>query len=179
MESGKEKPLSILMRWLLAVASPVIFLFMRSSTVKTVFVDRRLDENAKQSRARAVKKMLALAIEGKQVWMFFEGTRTRRPDEILPARGGIGHIVKGLEARGIRPVIIAIHHRGLEKVIPMSSRRWLTSGHQIDIRWAKFNPKGGEANGIDAEDPQKIADDIRSAVVHLQYVWRSEHSTVA
>jgi hypothetical protein len=152
---------------------------MRSATVKTVLVDRRPGEEAKQSRARAVEEGIELAAAGEQIWLFFEGGRTREPDEIRPARGGIGQLVEGIEGRGIRPVVIAIHHRGLEQVIPISSRRWLTSGHRIDVRWSEFDLEGDEDHGVTGRDSQRMADDIRAAVVRLQAAWRSEHSTDA
>jgi 1-acyl-sn-glycerol-3-phosphate acyltransferase len=177
MEFGRQRPLSFAMRVLLAVADPVIFFFMRSATVKTVLVDRRPGEESRQSRARAVEKGIELAAAGEQIWVFFEGGRTRKPDEIREARGGIGQLVKGLQGRGIRPLVIAIHHRGLEHVIPMSSRRWLTAGHRIDIRWSEFDLEGDEAHGVTARDSQRIADDIRAAVVRLQAAWRSGLST--
>jgi 1-acyl-sn-glycerol-3-phosphate acyltransferase len=179
MEFGRQRPLSIAIRVLLAVADPVICFFMRSATVKTVLVDRRPGDESKQSRARAVEKGIELAAAGEQIWVFFEGGRTRKPDGIQPARRGIGQLVKGLQGRGIRPVVIAIHHRGLERVIPMSSRRWLTSGHRIDIRWSEFDLEAEEAHGVTPRDSQRIADDIRAAVVRLQTAWRSEQSSDA
>jgi 1-acyl-sn-glycerol-3-phosphate acyltransferase len=179
MESSRERPLSALARILLAIADPVIFFFMRSATVKTVLVDRRPGEESKESRARGVERTIELAARGEQIWIFFEGGRTRIPDEIQPARGGIGQVVKGLQARGVRPVVIALHHRGLEHVIPISSRRWLTSGHRIDIRWSEFDLESSETGGITNQDSQKIADEIRSDVVRLQSEWRSERSSDA
>ncbi len=179
MELGRQRPLSIAMRVLLAVADPVVFFFMRSATVKTVLVDRRPGGDGRQSRARAVEKGIELAAAGEQIWLFFEGGRTREPDEIQPARGGIGRLVEGLQDRGIRPLVIAIHHRGLEHVIPMSSRRWLTSGHRIDIRWSEFDLERDGAHDVAAQDSQRIADDVRAAVVRLQSAWRSEQSTDA
>jgi len=176
MESGRDRPVSALARSMLAIADPVIFFFMRSATVKTVLVDRRLGEEGRQSRVRAVEHTIEVAAGGEQIWIFFEGGRTRIPDEIRPARGGIGQVVKGLQARGMRPVVIAIHHRGLEHVIPISSRRWLRSGHRIDIRWSEFDLEEDEAHGITAQDPQKISDEVRAAVVRLQSEWRSERS---
>jgi 1-acyl-sn-glycerol-3-phosphate acyltransferase len=175
MESGRDRPLSTLARVLLAVANPVVFFFMRSGTVKTVLVDRREDEEGRQSRARAVERAIELAARAERIWIFFEGGRSRTPDQIRPARAGIGQVVEGLRARGIRPVVIAIHHRGLEHVIPISSRRWLTSGHRIEISWSELDLEWDRAAGIAAQEPQKIADDIRSAVVRLQSEWRSEH----
>jgi 1-acyl-sn-glycerol-3-phosphate acyltransferase len=174
MESGQERPLSAAVRVLLAVADPIIFFFMRSATVRTVLVDRRPGEEGRQSRPRAVRSAIERAARGEQIWVFFEGGRSREPDEIRPARAGIGQVVKRLEARGIRPVVIAIHHRGLEHVIPISSRRWLTSGHRIDIRWSELNLEGDGARGIAGRDPREIAGDIRAAVVRLQSAWRSE-----
>jgi len=177
VESGRDGLLSAPVRALLAIAGPVIFFFMRSATVKTILVDRRLGDEGRQSRARAVESAIELTARGEQIWVFFEGGRTRKPDEIRPARGGVGQVLKGLEARGIRPLVIAIHHRGLEHVLPMSSRRWLTSGHRIDIRWSELDLDWDGAHGVAARDSQKIADDIRDAVVQLQSMWRSERST--
>jgi 1-acyl-sn-glycerol-3-phosphate acyltransferase len=178
MELGKEKPLSVPARVFLAIADPTIRFFMRSATVKSVLVDRRPGEAGKQSRARAIEHVIELAAGGEQIWIFFEGGRARKPDEISPARGGIGQVVNALRTRRIRPVVIAIHHRGLEHVIPMSSRRWLTSGHRIDIRWSEFDLEEDAARGISEEDSQKLADDVRAAVVRLQSEWRSEGPTV-
>ena len=179
MESGQEGALSTPARVLLSIADPVVFFFMRSATVKTVLVDRRAGGPGRQSRAHAVERTIELAAAGEQIWIFFEGGRTRVPDQIRPARGGIGQVVSGLQARGIRPLVIAIHHRGLERVIPMSSRRWLTSGHHIDIRWSEFDLDGIGAPDITSQETQKISDDIRAAAVRLQSDWRSERSTDA
>jgi 1-acyl-sn-glycerol-3-phosphate acyltransferase len=123
MEVGRDRPLSIPVRVLLAVADPLIFLFMRSATVKSVLVDRRPGEESRRSRTRALETMIDLATHGEQIWVFFEGGRTRNPNEIQPARAGVGQVIESLRTRGIRPVVIAIHHRGLEHVMPMSSSR--------------------------------------------------------
>jgi 1-acyl-sn-glycerol-3-phosphate acyltransferase len=175
MEITRDGRLSRPARLLLAVADPVVFFFMRSATVKTLLVDRRSGEEGKRSRARATESAIELAAAGERIWIFFEGGRSRDPDQIRPARGGIGQVVSGLRERGIRPLVIAIHHRGLERVIPISSRRWLTSGHQIDIRWSEYDLDRIDAFDTASGDPQKIADDIRDAVVGLQSQWRSEH----
>jgi 1-acyl-sn-glycerol-3-phosphate acyltransferase len=179
LEFGRQRPLSIPLRLLLAVADPVVFFFMRSATVKTVLVDRRSGEEARQSRARAVEKGIELAAAGEQIWLFFEGGRSREPEQIRPARGGIGQLVKGLQGRAVRPLVIAVHHRGLEQVMPLSSRRWLTSGHRIDIRWSELDlAEAGDHAGSD-RGSQRIADEIRAAVVELQAAWLSERSTHA
>ena len=177
MESGRDRSLSLPARLLLDVADPVVFFFMRSATVKTVLVDRRPGEEGKRSRIRAAERGIELAAEGEQIWIFFEGGRSRTPDEIRPARGGIGRVVEGLQARGIRPVVIAIHHRGLEHVIPISSRRWLRSGHRIDVRWSEFEVEENGGREITDQESQKIADRVRAAVVRLQSDWRSDRST--
>jgi 1-acyl-sn-glycerol-3-phosphate acyltransferase len=177
MESGRDRPLSLPARILLAVLDPLVFFFMRSATVKTVLVDRRSGAEGNRSRVRAAERGVELAARGGQLWIFFEGGRTRVPDEIRPARSGIGQVIKGLQALGIRPVVIAIHHRGLEHVIPISSRRWLTSGHRIDIRWSEFAAEGRGVHDLGERDAQEIADDIRAAVVRLQSDWRSEHAS--
>jgi 1-acyl-sn-glycerol-3-phosphate acyltransferase len=174
MESSRDGPLSAPARVLVRLVDPLIFFFMRSATVKTVLVDRRSGDEGKRSRALALARAIELAAGGEQIWIFFEGGRSRDPDQIRPARSGIGEVVKSLEDRGIRPVVIAIHQRGLEHVIPISSRRWLTSGHRIDIRWSELDlgATGGLASA--ARDAQEIADEIRAAVVRLQDEWRSE-----
>ena len=154
MESSRDRPLSLPARLLLAAFDPVVFFFMRSATVKTVLVDRRPGEEGKRSRIRAAERGIELAAGGEQIWIFFEGGRSRIPDEIRPARGGIGQVVRGLQARGIRPVVIAIHHRGLEQVIPISSRRWLTSGHRIDIRWSEFDMEGRAPTTLPSTTPR-------------------------
>jgi 1-acyl-sn-glycerol-3-phosphate acyltransferase len=177
LESGRDRPLSLPTRLLLRIADPVVFFFMRSATVKTVLVDRRPGEEGKRSRIRAAERGIELAAEGEQIWIFFEGGRSRIPDEIGPARSGIGRVIEGLQARGIRPVVIAVHQRGLEHVIPISSRRWLTSGHRIDIRWSELEVEGSQASEISGQEPQEIADRVRAAVVRLQSDWRSDHST--
>jgi 1-acyl-sn-glycerol-3-phosphate acyltransferase len=177
MESGRDRPLSLPARFLLNLADPVVFFFMRSATVKTVLVDRRPGEDGKRSRVRAAERGIELAAEGEQIWIFFEGGRTRIPNEIRPARGGIGRVIKGLQALGIRPVVIAIHHRGLEHVIPILSRRWLTSGHRIDIRWSEFDVGGEGTRDNTDQESQNVADDVRAAVVRLQSDWRSDRST--
>jgi 1-acyl-sn-glycerol-3-phosphate acyltransferase len=176
MESSRNGPLPLPARAFLAILDPVVFFFMRSATVKTVLVDRRAGEGGKRSRARAAERGIELAAGGEQIWIFFEGGRTRIPDEIRPARRGIGQLVKGLQARGIRPLIIAVHHRGLEQVIPISSRRWLTSGHRIDIRWSECDVEGGVGHATTDPDAQRIAEEIRATVARLQSDWRSEHS---
>jgi 1-acyl-sn-glycerol-3-phosphate acyltransferase len=176
MESSREAPLSLPARIALGLLDPLVFFFMRSATVKTVLVDRRPGEEGRRSRARAAERGIELAAEGEQIWIFFEGGRTRNPDEIRPARSGIGQVVKGLRDRGIRPVVIAIHHRGLEQVIPISSRRWLTSGHQIDVRWSELDLEEKGTRGGAGQDAQAIADGVRAAVVGLQSEWRSEHA---
>ena len=144
--------------------------------MKTVLLDRRRGEEGRRSRLRGVRSLLKLAAAGEQIWVFFEGRRARNPDQISSARQGIGWMVEGLQARGISPVVFAIHHRGLEHVIPMSSRRCITLGNRIDIRWSECDLKIDQARGATPPDAQQIADDIRAAVVRLQSHWRSEES---
>ena len=97
------EPLSPPARVLLAVADPVVFFFMRSATVKTVLVDRRPGEEGKRSRVRAAERGIELAAEGEQIWIFFEGGRSRIPDEIRPARGGSARVVEGSRPGGFAP----------------------------------------------------------------------------
>ncbi len=165
------------LRMLLRAWDPVIYYFMRSDVVKTVLVDRGSGEEARRSRLRSVECTIDLLARRERVLIFFEGGRSRIPYEIRPAQRGIGRIVLGLQARGIRLVVITIHHRGLEHVIPINSRHWLTSGHRIDIRWSEFVQSGDSMESIDVQDSQKMADDIRTSMVRLQSSWRSEIPT--
>jgi 1-acyl-sn-glycerol-3-phosphate acyltransferase len=166
LELGHERPLSRLGLALLSIADRTIYGFMRSGTVKTVFVDRRPGEEAKRARGRAVVEATELAARGEPLWIFFEGGRAKQPGEIGPARRGIGDIVLALRERGLDPLVIAIHHRGLERVIPRGSKRWLTSGHRIEACWSECHHLGGSAGS--GSDAQSIADAVRSRVASLE-----------
>ncbi len=58
---------------------------------------------------------------------------------------------------------------GLEKVMPIGSRRWIDSGHRIDVRWRPLDGGTGDLEG----DAQAIADRVREAVIALQAEWRA------
>jgi hypothetical protein len=177
-EGGPSRPLSLFTRAVLAVADPLIYAFMRSPTVKTVFVDRRPGPEAKVARTQVTRETIRIAARGDPVWVFFEGGRSRDPDRIQPARRGIGEAVWQLCRRQeAQAVVFAIHHRGLESVMPIGSSSWIHFGHRIDVRWKEVDlpvldaPPGDDQT---ARDPQAIADAIRAAVVELQSAWRSE-----
>jgi 1-acyl-sn-glycerol-3-phosphate acyltransferase len=167
LESGTDRPLSRLHRVLLAVADPAIYFFMRSGTVKTVFIDRRAGEAAKSARERAVALTIEIAARAEPVWIFFEGGRSKDPGEIGPARRGIGAVILGLWEQGLDPLVVAIHQRGLERVIPRGSSRWLTSGHRIDVRWSECALDRRAVAERERRDPQTIADAVRDEVVQL------------
>jgi len=176
LEVGRSRPLSSLVRGLLALADPVIFAFMRSRVVKTVLVDRRPGEEARKLRARAVDATIEIAARAEPVWIFFEGGRSRVPDRIGEARHGIGSIAIELERRGARPLVFAIHHRGLEHVMPIGSRQWIRRGYLLDIRWSEVDVGAlVRSLGRDA-DPQSIADAVRDEVVGLQSAWHREQA---
>jgi hypothetical protein len=157
LASGRDRPL----------ADPAIFFFMRSEVVKTVFVDRRDGEAAKSARKRAVALTLEIAARAEPVWIFFEGGRSSDPGEIGAARGGIGAVVLGLWEQGLDPLVVAIHQRGLEQVIPRESNRWLTSGHRIDVCWSECTLDQRDGAAGERRDPQTIADAVRDEVVRL------------
>lgn len=161
----RRAPPGPFLRILLAVADPAIRGFMRSRTVKTVLVDRRPGEEARHSRERALEQTLALAMEPACVWVFFEGGRSKVPGVIAPARRGIGALVLGLWARGGDPLVIALSHRGMERVIPPGASRFLSSGHTVTVRWAELDREIREAA---PRGEQAVADAIRAAVVALQ-----------
>jgi 1-acyl-sn-glycerol-3-phosphate acyltransferase len=174
LEAGRTEPLPRLQRALIAAADPAIYYFMRSATVKTIFVDRREGDDAKRMRARAIERTVEVTSHGDAAWVFFEGGRSRDPDLIAPARAGIGHVALGLASRGLRPLLIAVHHRGLEKVMPIGGRRWLTTGHAIDVDWDVIDVEHAAA----ARSPmtaQEIADEVRDSVCRLQDNCRRAH----
>lgn len=160
---------SLFTRALLVVADPTIRAFMRSSIVKTIFVDRRPGDEAKSLRARATDEAVRVASSGDAVWVFLEGGRSREPNTIRPARRGIGEMVKRLDGAGARPLVVVVHQRGMERVMPLGSRRWLTVGHDIDVRWATFDI----TDAIAEAETQEIADTVRGVLVELQGEYRS------
>jgi len=172
LETGRARPLTAPLRAALALADPAIFHFMRSGAVKTVMVDRRPGADARDARARSVAATIEIAARGEPVWVFFEGGRSRDPERIAPARAGIGSIALELERRGLHPAVFAIHHRGLEQIIPISSRRWITSGHTIEVHWCEVKLETCSAPP-EPDDAQRVADQIREAVVGLQHTWRA------
>jgi 1-acyl-sn-glycerol-3-phosphate acyltransferase len=153
-------------RALLAVADRAIPAFMRSGTVRTVFVDRRPGEDAKRVRARAIARTIGIARRPEPVWVFFEGGRSKVPGEIAPARRGIGSLWLGLRDAGAQPLLIALSHRGMERLIPPGAPRFLSFGHEVFVRWSELDLDRSEAAG--SRDPQAIADAVRSEVVRLQ-----------
>lgn len=157
-------------RALLAIAGPAIRGFMRSGTVKTLFVDRRPGEDAKRARARALALTLAIAQRPEPVWVFFEGGRSRNPGEIAPARHGIGSLLLGLRERGAKPLLIALCHRGMERLIPPGAPRFLSYGHEVSVRWSELDCE--RADLAASSDPQQIADVVRGEVVRLQQALR-------
>jgi hypothetical protein len=77
LEIGSTRPLSRFHLALLSVADRSICYFMRSRTVKTVFVDRRAGEEAKRARAHAVVETTEIAARAEPLWLFFEGGRAK------------------------------------------------------------------------------------------------------
>ena len=158
VETTQRGVLSTPRRLLLGIAGPLIFLFMRTGAVRTILVDRRSGDVARAARARALNEIHAVAARGEPVWIFFEGGRSRDPDVLRPARRGIGETLLQLQASGLQPLVIAIRQRGLERVIPLGGRRWLTRGHRIEVQWSEFEPDRAY------DDPQELADAVRRAV---------------
>jgi len=155
-----------LQRAALRIADPTIRFFMRTGSVKTVLVDRRPGEDAKRTRDRAVAETLEIAERLEPIWVFFEGGRSKRIGEIAPARRGIGSLVLGLRERGHRPLVVALYHRGMERLIPPGAPRFLSYGHRVAVRWSELDVDASEAAG--SADPQAIADAVRAEVVRLK-----------
>lgn len=160
------RPPGLLLRALLAVADPAIRHFMRSDTVRTLFVDRRPGEEPKRARARALEQARGVAERPQPFWIFFEGGRSKEPGTIAPARHGIGSLALGLREHGHEPLLVAVSHRGMERLIPPGGRRFLSFGHDVHVRWTELDLNAlVDASGRDA---QAIADAVRQEVVRLQ-----------
>jgi 1-acyl-sn-glycerol-3-phosphate acyltransferase len=172
LELVRPGPAGRLRRALLALADPAIRSFMRSGTVKTLFVDRRSGEGAKRARARALEQTLDVALRPEAVWLFFEGGRSRDPEQIAPARHGVGSILLGLRARGAKPLLVALCHRGMERVIPPGAPRFVSFGQEVFVRWTELDLERPELSASD--DPQRIADAVRGEVVRLQQALRDD-----
>jgi 1-acyl-sn-glycerol-3-phosphate acyltransferase len=160
------------LRALLRVADAVIPWFMRSGTVRTIFVDRRPGEQARIVRARAVFSAAEVAERPEPVWVFFEGGRTKLPGEIAPARRGIGSLLLRLRERGHRPLVIVIYHEGMERLIPPGGSRFLSCGHTVQVGWSEFDvdrsPTAAEG------DDQAVADAVREEALSVQARLRSQ-----
>ncbi|MGH0028536.1 MAG: 1-acyl-sn-glycerol-3-phosphate acyltransferase, partial [Myxococcota bacterium] len=160
------RPPGPLLRGLLALADPTIRGFMRSRTVRTIFVDRRPGEEARRARARAQDEAGEWAARPEPVWIFFEGGRTKQPGTIAPARRGVGALTLALRDRGLDPLLVAVSHRGMERLIPPGGDRFLSFGHRVDVAWSEVEvpPPGGDPE----KEAQALADRIREEVVRLQ-----------
>jgi 1-acyl-sn-glycerol-3-phosphate acyltransferase len=165
----KAPPGPLLRAWL-RVADSLIPWFMRSGTVRTIFVDRRAGEEARQVRERALEAALAVAARPEPVWVFFEGGRTKVPGRIAPARRGVGALILGLQKRGFEPLVLVVVHRGMERLIPPGGSRFLSTGHRVEVRWAEFDPQTcSDSRG----DDQALADAIREQALLLDAAART------
>ncbi|TFH31912.1 MAG: hypothetical protein E4H00_02555 [Myxococcales bacterium] len=167
LSGNGQQRLGPIKRRALAMAGWLLRGLMTSPVVKTVFVDRRGGDDAQRMRARSLALAVEIAAEGEPLWVFVEGGRSRNPDEIQPARRGIGELVTELGRRNRVPLVVGVHHRGLEEVIPIGAQKFLDlRSHVLDVRWCvlEFPPE--------QDDPQGIADAVRRGLVALQADWR-------
>jgi hypothetical protein len=161
----RKAPPGLFLRAVLSLADSVIPWFMRTGTTKTILVDRCPGEEAKRKRARALTTTLELAERLEPIWVFFEGGRSKVPGVIAPARRGIGSLVLGLRERGHQPLVVVVYHRGMERLIPPGGSRFLSYGHQVEVRWSLFDVES--SNGA-ASDAQAVANAVREIAVRLQ-----------
>ncbi len=178
MESGRDRPLSLPARLLLDVADPVVFFFMRSATVKTVLVDRRPGEEGKRSRIRAAERGIELAAEGEQIWIFFEGGRSRhtRRDQAGAGRDrSSGRRAPGPwdSPRGHCHPPPRTRACDSHLLPPLAHVRPPDRRSLVRVR---SGGKGGPRDHRTGE-PRRSRIEIRAAVVRLQSDWRSERST--
>ncbi len=171
----REAPPGPILRGLLTLADSAIPWFMRSGTVRTVFVDRRPGEDARRVSARGVAAALDVAERLEPVWVFFEGGRTKNPPEIAPVRRGIGALLLGLRERGQRPLLLVVYHRGMERLIPPGGSHFLSSEHEVFVRWTEFD---AEASGAVAKsDDLAVANEVREVAVRLQTAMTASEET--
>ena len=171
----REAPPGPILRGLLTLADSAIPWFMRSGTVRTVFVDRRPGEDARRVSARGVAAALDIAERLEPFWVFFEGGRTKNPPEIAPARRGIGALLLGLRERGQRPLLLVVYHRGMERLIPPGGSHFLSSEHEVFVRWTEFD---AEASGAVAKsDDLAVANEVREVAVRLQTAMTASEET--
>ena len=171
----REAPPGPILRGLLTLADSAIPWFMRSGTVRTVFVDRRPGEDARRVSAHGVAAALDVAERLEPVWVFFEGGRTKNPPEIAPARRGIGALLLGLRERGQRPLLLVVYHRGMERLIPPGGSHFLSSEHEVFVRWTEFD---AEASGAVAKsDELAVANEVREVAVRLQTAMTASEET--
>jgi len=171
----REAPPGPILRGLLTLADSAIPWFMRSGTVRTVFVDRRPGEDARRVSARGVAAALDVAERLEPVWVFFEGGRTKNPPEIAPARRGIGALLLGLRERGQRPLLLVVYHRGMERLIPPGGSHFLSSGHEVFVRWTEFDAEASEA--VAKSDDLAVANEVREVAVRLQTAMTASEET--
>jgi 1-acyl-sn-glycerol-3-phosphate acyltransferase len=167
----RSRPPGLLQRALVAVANVAIPWLMRTGSVRTVFIDRRSNEQARHTNARAVEQTLDVAERLEPVWVFFEGGRTRTPGVIAPARRGVGSLILGARERGQRPWVGVVYHSGMERLIPPGGRQFLSTGHELEVRWTEFDVEGSKEVG--EGDAQAVADAIRAEAVGLQGAERA------
>ena len=171
----REAPPGPILRGVLTLADSAIPWFMRSGTVRTVFVDRRPGEDARRVSARGVAAALDVAERLEPVWVFFEGGRTKNPPEIAPARRGIGALLLGLRERGQQPLLLVVYHRGMERLIPPGGSHFLSSEHEVFVRWTEFD---AEASGAVAKsDDLAVANEVREVAVRLQTAMTASEET--
>jgi 1-acyl-sn-glycerol-3-phosphate acyltransferase len=166
----RSRPPGPLLRAFIAAADVVIPWLMRTGSVRTVFVDRRGGEQARHTNVRAVEQTLDIAERLEPVWVFFEGGRTKTPDVLAPARRGIGSLILGARERGLRPWVAVVYHRGMERLIPPGGNRFLSTGHEVEVRWTEFDVEGSKAVG--EGDAQAVAEAVRAEAVRLQEAER-------
>ena len=171
----REAPPGPILRGLLTLADSAIPWFMRSGTVRTVFVDRRPGEDARRVSARGVAAALDVAERLEPVWVFFEGGRTKNPPEIAPARRGIGALLLGLRERGQRPLLLVVYHRGMERLIPPGGSHFLSSEHEVFVRWTEFDAEASEA--VAKSDDLAVANEVREVAVRLQTAMTAREET--
>jgi 1-acyl-sn-glycerol-3-phosphate acyltransferase len=165
-----------LLRGLLRLADRAIPWFMRSGATRTIFIERGPGEAAKRARAAAIETALERAAALEDVWVFFEGGRTRTPGVIAPARRGIGTLALGLRDRGLDPLVVVVVHHGMERLIPPGGARFLSTGHRVEVDWRPFDL---DPTSPAARDAQAFAEAVRETALDVQRAWHQEQARVA
>jgi 1-acyl-sn-glycerol-3-phosphate acyltransferase len=177
LRAHRAEPFPAAIRAGLAVLDEFLPWFMGSPITKAILVPRQRREEGeeawKRERARVHAETMRALATGEAVLFFLEGTRARDPEVIGPPKRGTGDALVEVLRVGQRPRVFVIHHRGLERIVPIGGRRWFHGGHRIDVLVEELAPDRYADLARQEDGAERIARDLHGRLVALQARWRS------